>query len=110
MHAGYGPGNRFEPAIAIGAKQILVSREFSNALRDHAIDRPPGIVLFVPLERHDNIEEPVKLFPVLDQLLEKVAAVPLVEDPPDIEHDRFHGHDAAQPWRALKRRFVLLMT
>jgi len=43
-----------------------------------------------------------------DQLPVEVARVPVVEDVADIEDDG--GDRRAQPWRALKRRLVLLMT
>ena len=57
--------------------------------------------------------EPQAIAPrIVNQLFVEIARVPLIQHHADVENDsagRARAHPV-QPWRALKRRFVLLMT
>jgi hypothetical protein len=70
---------------------------------------PPGIMLEMPLGGDDMAQEIVELGRLVDQLLIEEAGIPVVKDIADIEDDGM-GTQRLQPWRALKRRFVLLIT
>ena len=83
-------------------------------------------MLEMPFRRDDGAEKPVELRAIGNEFAVEVANVPIVKDIADIEDDgpdwrsgtasrrrapffRF-GKRSLQPWRALKRRLVLLMT
>ena len=68
-----------------------------------------GIVLEMPIDRDDIAQERIERPIVLDQALVQDPRIPVVQDATDVEDDGGR-RGAAQPWRALKRRFVLLMT
>ena len=68
-----------------------------------------GVMLEVPVARDDLVQEPGEPVRIVDQLRIEVADIPVVQDVPDVENDGGRV-SVAQPWRALKRRFVLLMT
>jgi hypothetical protein len=82
--------------------------ELGTTLSDHLGDGAAGVMLEVPFGRNDGRAEALDLRLVGDQLAEQVAQVPLIEDPADVEDDGFDS--VRQPWRALKRRLVLLIT
>ena len=66
-------------------------------------------MLEVPVVRHDVAQERVERPIVVDQAFVEEPRTPVVQDPADIEDDG-RGQLIAQPWRALKRRLVLLIT
>ena len=70
---------------------------------------PPRIVLEMPVVRDDVAQERIERPIVVDQALVEEPWAPVVQDPADIEDDG-RGRRVAQPWRALKRRLVLLIT
>ena len=71
-------------------------------------ERPPGVVLEMPFRRDDIAQERIERLTLWDETLVEEPGAPIVEDVADVEDD---GRPrAVQPWRALKRRFVLLMT
>ena len=84
--------------------------------------RPAAIMLEMPFRRHDVREEPIQPRRIGNQFAIESADVPTIEDIADVEHDRadlrhrprtfttFPREGRNQPWRALKRRLVLLMT
>jgi hypothetical protein len=129
--AGDGLG---EPR-GIGVDQPGMAGKAPLALGDACAEVDAGIMLQVPVEGDDVGEEPFELARIVDELGEEVAQVPADEHLPDIEDDRpgppgrlsafvTHARSAppgrvpvrhelgeeVQPWRALKRRLVLLMT
>ncbi|XHS01628.1 hypothetical protein ACFB49_32360 [Sphingomonas sp. DBB INV C78] len=78
--------------------------------------RPPGIMLAVPFEGDDARKKILQRRRIGDQAGVEVAGMPVEQDMADVKDDRFGSlrddgpERIAQPWRALKRRFVLLMT
>ena len=72
-------------------------------------ERAPGVMLEMPLGRQDVAQERVERLTLGDEALVQEPWVPVVENATDVEDDGGRASDA-QPWRALKRRFVLLMT
>ena len=56
------------------------------------------------------LDEPEALRVVGDLPDEESVRIPAVQDVADVEDDGGGSGDARQPWRALKRRLVLLMT
>jgi len=72
-------------------------------------ERTPGIMLEVPLDRQNVAQERVERLTSWDEALVQEPRVPVVKDATDVEDDGGRA-SVAQPWRALKRRFVLLMT
>lgn len=67
-----------------------------------------GVVLEVPLVRDDVAQKRGERLIIGDKALVQEPRVPIVEDAADIEDDG--PGRKPQPWRALKRRLVLLMT
>jgi hypothetical protein len=67
-----------------------------------------GVVLEMPVDRDDLAQERIERLTRWDETLVQEPRVPVVEDAADVEDDG--GRPGRQPWRALKRRFVLLMT
>ena len=67
-----------------------------------------GVVLEMPVYRDDVAQERIERLTRRDETLVQEPRVPVVEDAADVEDDG--GRRLDQPWRALKRRFVLLMT
>lgn len=68
----------------------------------------PSIVLKMPFMRDDIAQERVERLTLGDEALIQESRVPIVKDAADVENDR--GGTLPQPWRALKRRLVLLIT
>ena len=70
---------------------------------------PAGVVLEMPFGRDDMAQEMIQPGRIVDQSPVEEAGIPFIQNIADIEND---GARTArtQPWRALKRRFVLLMT
>jgi hypothetical protein len=66
-------------------------------------------MLEMPFGRDDIAQERVERRPIVDQRLVEIAGIPVVQDMPDIEDDGMRTQ-GLQPWRALKRRLVLLIT
>lgn len=65
-------------------------------------------MLAVPVEGDDTRDEILQRRRIRDQAGVEVPWVPVEQDVADVENDG--PERVAQPWRALKRRFVLLMT
>jgi hypothetical protein len=63
----------------------------------------------MPLGRDDARQEFVERIRLVEMLCVEAAKIPVVQNIADVEDDGT-GRDRIQPWRALKRRFVLLMT
>ena len=72
-------------------------------------ERATGIVLEVPLDRNDIAQKRLERLIVIDQTLVQEPGAPVIQDPADVKDDG-RGPAHGQPWRALKRRLVLLMT
>ena len=70
---------------------------------------PPGIMLEMPLVGDNVVQERIERLTRGDETLVEEPRVPLVEDATDVEDDGSRA-GRLQPWRALKRRLVLLMT
>jgi hypothetical protein len=64
----------------------------------------------MPFRRDDVRAEPVQPIGIVDQLGVEVTDVPVIENAADVEDDGVDVAGRCQPWRALNRRFVLLMT
>ena len=62
-------------------------RKAADPLGHHLGDRAACVALEMPLLGDDFGEEPVELLPVVDQLLEQVAQVPVVQHAADVEDD-----------------------
>src|SRR3546814_16025184 len=50
---------------------------------DHLGERAPGVVLKMPLRRDDVRHEPFELVPIVDQLGEQMAQIPVEQDAAD---------------------------
>ena len=72
-------------------------------------ERPPSVMLEMPFNRQNVAQERVERLTLRDEALVQEPGVPVVKDATDVEDDGGRA-SGAQPWRALKRRFVLLMT
>ena len=79
-------------------------------LRRRLRERAPGVMLEMPVLRDDRRQERVERPFVVEQAPVEDPRIPIVQDVSDVEDDRRRMTAANQPWRALKRRFVLLMT
>ncbi len=66
-------------------------------------------MLEMPVDRDDVAQERIERPIVVDQALVEDPRIPVVQDATDVEDDGGRSR-LAQPWRALKRRLVLLMT
>jgi hypothetical protein len=73
-------------------------------------ERASRVESLVPGEEIGLREEAVALGLVGESALVEACRVPAVKDVADVEDDGGRSGPAGQPWRALKRRFVLLMT
>ena len=82
-------------------------RKESGQLGGRLRRRPPGVMLEVPFGGNDITQKPIELRRFGDQLRIEVTRAPVVENVADVEDD---GRGLDQPWRALKRRLVLLIT
>ena len=74
-------------------------------------------MLEMPFGRNDMAEEPSTMHAIGDQSVIKRPDVPTIKHMADIENDSTDlgaipsaDSDRRQPWRALKRRLVLLIT
>jgi hypothetical protein len=70
---------------------------------------PAGVERVVPFPQSDVGDEAEPSLVLGELAGEEALGVPPVEDVADVEDDGGRSF-AAQPWRALKRRLVLLMT
>ena len=66
-------------------------------------------MLKMPIGCDDITQKHLERLIVADQTLVEEPGVPIKQDPPDIENDGGRPTHP-QPWRALKRRLVLLIT
>ena len=66
-------------------------------------------MLEMPLLGADIAQEYVQRLIIADEAPVEDLGVPVVQDVADVEDNGNRPHQD-QPWRALKRRFVLLMT
>ena len=82
------------------------SRELGTRLGE----RSTGIMLEMPFACDNARKETVERLRLVDQLLVEKTRIPVVQDMTDIEDDGPGTGNGLQPWRAVKRRFVLLMT
>jgi hypothetical protein len=137
VRALHRPRHGLVEAGGIGADLRLVLRVERNPLGHHLGERAAGVMLEMPFLGDHVGKEPVELLRMVDQLFEQRAELPVEQHPANVEHNRF-SHQARpqtlaartpvrrraavsisrpcrapapnQPWRALKRRSVLLMT
>ncbi|ARS28807.1 hypothetical protein KC8_16135 [Sphingomonas sp. KC8] len=108
MAAGNRAGNGFAETRAILRDQPGMFRVQRGKLRTGLGKWAARIVLAVPVEGDDTRDEILQRRRIGDQAGVEVPWVPVEQDVADVEND---GPElVAQPWRALKRRFVLLMT
>jgi hypothetical protein len=77
------------------------------------------VVLVMPLRRHHARQKPGAIRLVWYQFCVKGTDIPIIQDIADIKNNSANGPRRApgctirpgnQPWRALKRRLVLLIT
>src|SRR3546814_11188416 len=61
---------------------------------DHLGERAPGVVLKMPLRRDDVRHEPFELVPIVDQLGEQMAQIPVEQDAADVEDHALANHAA----------------
>src|SRR3546814_160198 len=61
---------------------------------DHLGERAPGVVLKMPLRRDDVRHEPFELVPIVDQLGEQMAQIPVEQDAAYIEDHALANHAA----------------
>jgi hypothetical protein len=108
VDAGNRLGDRVAEALAPGRDVMGVIGEFLAELGGGLGEGAAGIERIVPFPQADLVDEAQARL-VLGQLPgEEAFGIPAVKDVADVEDD---GGDArAQPWRALKRRLVLLIT
>ena len=83
----------------------MVGDQLGRGVREIA----PRVMLEMPVGRDDLAQERIERLTLGDETLVEEPGVPIVQNPADVEDDG-RGSRLAQPWRALKRRFVLLMT
>jgi len=107
-HAADGAGKRLVEAWNIGVDQRSVLREARFQRGNIFVERLTGIVAEVPITRDHVRQEAVELLRIGDQLRVKMPEVPVEQDVADVEDDGLRA--LAQPWRALNRRLVLLIT
>ena len=85
-----------------------VGRKLLGQLRRRFGEVAASVQRFMPAVEIGFLDEAQSLGIVRDLADEEAVGIPAVKDIADVEDD---GRNArAQPWRALKRRFVLLMT
>jgi hypothetical protein len=102
--------DRLAEAAAPGGDQIGISRiDFAQLARGF-IERPAAVQRLVPLPKIGVFDEFQARFVVPDLANQKSVGIPAVENVADVEDDGGRLGRRIQPWRALKRRFVLLMT
>ena len=92
MAARHGPGNGFVEPRRIGADLGLEVGIERDPFGHHFAQRASAVVLEVPFLGHDLAQQRLEPCAIIDDLLEQVAQVPLIEHPPDIEHDRLDLH------------------
>lgn len=109
VDAGDGVGDRLAEALAPGRDQMGVGRKCLGKLGGGLVERPPRVERIVPAIKVDVPDEAQALVIVRDLADEETIGIPAVKDVADVEYDG-GGRGFDQPWRALKRRFVLLMT
>src|SRR3546814_9921490 len=83
--AGHGTGDRFVEARRISVDQRRMTGEPGLEFGDHLGERAPGVVLKMPLRRDDVRHEPFELVPIVDQLGEQMAQIPVEQDAAYIE-------------------------
>jgi hypothetical protein len=109
VHADDRRADAVDEARAPLGDQIGMLRIQRCQLRRGIGEVAAGIMLEMPVGGDDIAQERIERPIVLDQALVQDPRIPVVQDATDVENDGGR-RGAAQPWRALKRRFVLLMT
>jgi hypothetical protein len=109
VHAGDRRADAVDEAGTPKGNQIGMLRMQRRQLRRGLGEVAAGIVLEMPVGRDDIAQERIERPIVIDQALVEDPRIPVVQDATDVEDDGGRSR-AGQPWRALKRRFVLLMT
>jgi hypothetical protein len=109
VHADDRRADAVGEARAPKGDQVGMLRMQGRQLRRGIGEVAAGIVLEMPIDRDDITQERIERPIVLDQALVQDPRIPVVQDATDVEDDGGR-REAVQPWRALKRRFVLLMT
>ena len=71
---------------------------------------PAKVVLEMPFPGDDVAQKCCERPIIWDQALVEEPWVPIEQDVSDVEDDRRRTQRRAQPWRALKRFWVLLIT
>lgn len=107
--AGNGAGNRLAEVRAVKRDQFGMVGMARRQLRAGLRERAANIVLAVPVEGDDSVQEMLERRRIGDQAGVEMPGMPVEQDEADVEDDG-PKRLGAQPWRALKRRFVLLMT
>jgi hypothetical protein len=109
MHAGHRPADAVDETRAPMGDQIGMLRIQRCQLRRGIGEVTAGIMLEMPVGGDDIAQERIERPIIIDQALVENPRIPVVQDATDVEDDGGRSR-AGQPWRALKRRFVLLMT
>ena len=66
---------------------IGIFRKLAASLRDHLGKGPSGIMLKMPFRRYDMCKKPVQFFRIVDQLCEKTAQIPAIQNIAYIKDD-----------------------
>src|SRR3546814_17037697 len=72
---------------------------------DHLGERAPGVVLKMPLRSDDVRHEPFELVPIVDQLGEQMAQIPVEQDAADVEDHVLVNHAAPMHANATPEAF-----
>ena len=107
---GDGIADRLAEALAPRLDEVGIFRKLGAELVGRFTKVAAAVERVVPFPKADILDE-LEPLPVFGDLADEEAfGIPAVKDVADIEDDGGRCRADGQPWRALKRRFVLLMT
>jgi hypothetical protein len=123
VHSRHRVADALQEARPPGADQRGVLRIACGQLGGGVGEVAAGVVLEMPVVGDDVAQERIERLTRGDETLVQDPRIPMVEDAADIEDDGRRAdivypgtppnsarRGLAQPWRALNRRLVLLMT
>ena len=108
VDARNGVADRLAEPVAPGGDQVCIIGELLGKFGRRLAERAPAVERVVPVPQVDILDEAQPRLIVSYLFDQKAVRIPAVEDVAAVEDDCLSG--GGQPWRALKRRLVLLMT